>query len=156
MDWVAVSAGGHSAARKSDGSIWVWGSNANGQLGDGTTTRQTSPIKVGTDKDWTAVVAGGAHTLALKSNGVLWAWGNTTDGQLGISSFSGNRDTPVQVTGAANNWVAMSASVWHTLALRSDGSLWAWGRAASGQLGDGTTAAKGAPVQVGTAKDWRR
>jgi alpha-tubulin suppressor-like RCC1 family protein len=159
-DWVAASAssGGHSVALKADGSLWAWGGNPAGQLGlgDGTTTNRLSPVRVGTDKDWTAVMAGGSNTLALKRNGTLWAWGSTTDGQLGIGSFSGNRDTPTLVLGGATNWAAMTASVWHTMAVRSDGSLWAWGRGQAGQLGYGDTDSKGTPTRVGKDSNWAR
>ena len=143
----AISAGyAHSVAVRNDGTVWTWGSNDSGELGDGTTTERDSPIQVPGLGGVRAVSAGNAHTLALKSDGTLWAWGNNASGQLGDGTRT-DRLNPVQVTGLSNV-VAISGGGSYSLALRSDGSVWAWGDNEVGTLGDGTTDARLAPVRV--------
>jgi alpha-tubulin suppressor-like RCC1 family protein len=153
-DWLALAAGAsHSLARKTDGSLWAWGYNGYGQLGDGTFANRTTPVQVGTATDWAAVAAGGSHSLALKADGSLWAWGSNGSGQLGDGSVVYYRSSPVRV-GTATDWLAVAAGASHSLALKADGSLWAWGNNGFGQLGDGTGANRSSPVRVGTDADW--
>ncbi|WP_295449699.1 CARDB domain-containing protein, partial [uncultured Thiodictyon sp.] len=146
MGGVTTMAGGyyHSLAVQRDGSLWAWGDNARGQLGDGTLTRRLSPVQVMSGV--VAVAAGAYHSLALKTDGTLWAWGDNYRVQVGDGSGS-NRTRPVQVlTGV----VAVAAGQEFSLALRGDGSLWAWGANWLGMLGDGTTIDRPRPVQVMT------
>jgi hypothetical protein len=144
---VAISAGAdHTVALKSDGTVWAWGSNSEGQLGDGTTTNQLIPTQLSSLSEVTAVSAGLAHTVALKINGTVWAWGRNESGQLGDGTKIG-RLTPVQVSGLSGV-IAISADSNHTVALKSDGTVWAWGDNSNGQLGDGTTISRLTPVQV--------
>ncbi|MCI5224292.1 MAG: hypothetical protein D3924_16895 [Candidatus Electrothrix sp. AR4] len=145
-DWVGVAAGGwHNLTLKDDGSIWTWGFNYYGQLGDGSTDHKLSPMRIGEDNDWIAVAAGGWHNLALKDDGSLWTWGGNWFGQLGDGSTT-DRHSPVQI-GEDNDWIAVATGGYHSLALKSDGSLWAWGYNGDGQLGDGT-AWRENPVQI--------
>jgi alpha-tubulin suppressor-like RCC1 family protein len=135
---LAVASGrNHALAILTDHTLFGWGSNTNGQLGDGTTTNRATAVRVGSDSDWYTVAAGGAHTLAIKTDRTLWAWGSNSDGQLGHGSQSDSL-VPKQV-GTAANWVAVSAGRSHSLAIASDGTLWIWGRNAEGQLGTGKT-----------------
>ncbi|MDR2713480.1 MAG: S8 family serine peptidase [Clostridiales bacterium] len=157
-DWATVAAGrsvsAHSLALKTDGSLWAWGYNSYGQLGLGEkTTCQLTPAPVGTDKDWAAISAGNEHTIALKTDGSLWAWGSNREGQLGNGVGSGEYPDPIRV-GADSIWIAVAAGGRHTLAVKKDGSLWAWGWNTTGQLGIGTTAQSNAPVRVGSDNDW--
>ena len=134
-------------ALKSDGTLWAWGDNRSGQLGDGTTANQSSPVPVGSATNWRAVAAGAFHTVALKSDGTLWAWGNNSYGQLGDGTYA-NQASPVRV-GSATNWQSVAAGAFHTVALKSDGTLWAWGFDSYGQLGDGSAFADLTPGKIG-------
>lgn len=146
----------HSVALKSNGTLWAWGGNQWGQLGDGTTTNKYSPVQIGTDNNWVSVAAGIYHTVALKSDGTLWAWGNNQYGQLGDGTTT-NKYSPEQI-GTDNNWASVTAGDYHTVALRSGGTcgdtLWAWGYNGEGELGDGTTTQRNSPVQIGTDNNW--
>ncbi|MCL2503639.1 MAG: cell wall-binding repeat-containing protein [Coriobacteriia bacterium] len=154
VGWEDVSdSGRHSLALKSDGSLWAWGNNGYGQLGDGTKTDKNIPIRIGMDNDWVAISTGDYHSLAVKGDGSLWAWGQNTYGQLGNGTMT-NRYVPTRV-GTDNDWQAVSAGDYHSLALKGDGSLWAWGWNDCSQLGDNTTADKDAPTRVGTDNDWQ-
>lgn len=151
--FVAVAAGGsHSLAIASDGSLWAWGANADGQLGDGTTTIRATPVAVAPGRTWSAVSAGGSHTLALATDGSLWAWGSGGSGELGDGT-STSRATPAQVE-AGTTWSAGSAGHGYSLAIRSDGTLWAFGLGDQGQLGTGDESSVAAPVQVGDLATW--
>ncbi len=154
--WQSVSGGSSisqfSVGVKTDGSLWSWGYNLDGQLGLGDTTPRTSPTRVGTANDWAVVSAGDAHVLALRTDGTLWAWGSNGYGKLGLGDTTA-RLTPTQV-GSDNDWVSIAAGSWHSLAIKADGTLWAWGYNAYGQLGLGDTTNRLSPVQVGTDSDW--
>ena len=149
-----ASGAGHSLALKPDGTLWAWGSNSHGQLGDGTTTDKTSPVRIGKDTKWVAISAGLNHSLALKSDGTLWAWGNNSNGQLG-NGTKVNKTAPVRI-GKDTKWIAVEAGDHHSVALKSDGTLWAWGNNSHGQLGDGSTVDRTTPVRVGKDDNWAR
>src|SRR5690606_34720449 len=106
-DWTAVMASheGYSAGLKQDGTLWAWGSNFSGQLGNATMIDQTAPIQVGSDNDWVQVAVGAAHTIAVKQNGTIWSWGLNSSGQLGNGATGTNTVHPEQV-GSETNWVA--------------------------------------------------
>ena len=116
-------------------------------------TQTYTPKQIGTNANWSAIAAGRDYTIALQSS-TLWAWGDGSSGQLGLGDeATGNTDknrTPRQIAGA--NWIAIAArsGAEHTIAIKSDGTLWAWGLNSSGQLGDGTTTNKNTPVQIAT------
>jgi len=146
---VAVAAGNyHTLVLKSDGSVWAWGSNDFGRLGDGSTTDRSSPVQVWGLTGVGAVAAGSSHSLALKSDGSIWAWGDNHIGQLGNSAITYSL-LPIQVPGLSSVVaVAAGSGSNHSLAVKSDGSVWAWGANQSGQLGDGTTTNRSRPMQV--------
>ncbi len=153
LTWSTIEAGSrHTLALRGDGSLWAWGSNGSGRLGDGTTTPRKTPVRIGTDTDWKTLGAGDAHSLAIKTDGSLWAWGNNAGGRLGDGSTS-TRKAPRRV-GADTDWVAVSAGKEHSLALKADGSLWAWGVNLYGQFGDGSATGSLVPVRVGSLTDW--
>ena len=142
----------HTVAVRADGSLWAWGYNSNGQLGQGDLTQQTSPSQVGTGTSWVSATAGGAHTVAVRADGSLWVWGNNANGQLGQGNTT-QLTSPTRV-GTGTTWVSAAAGDNHTVAVRTDGSLWAWGRNANGQLGQGNTTQLTSPTRVGTGTSW--
>lgn len=155
----AVSIGGaHTIGLKSDGTVWAWGNNASGQLGNGTQDSKTSPAQVTNPvgvSGFTAIAAGGNHTLALDNLGNVWAWGLNSSGQLGNNTLV-NQNTPVQVLTSdgvtpLSGITALAAGGAFSLALKSDGTVWAWGSNNYGQLGDTTQVTKIIPVQVLTS-----
>jgi alpha-tubulin suppressor-like RCC1 family protein len=152
--WAQVSAGmWHTVAVKTDGTLWAWGYNYYGELGDGTVIDRLSPVQVGVDTHWASVAAGAWHTVAVKTDGTLWTWGWNREGQLGDGSTT-NQHAPMQV-GTDTHWASVAAGYGaDTVAVKTDGTLWAWGDNGFGQLGDGTTTARLTPVQVGTDTHW--
>ena len=156
-DWTALSCGAyHTVALKSDGSLWSWGYNRYGQLGDEHDDDHSAPTQVSTtntpDSDWTALSCGANHTVALKSDGSLWSWGYNFYGQLGDGTTA-NHNVPVQVSAVStpnSHWAALACGQNFTVALKSDGSLWSWGQNGSGQLGlgDGDVTNRNAPVAI--------
>jgi alpha-tubulin suppressor-like RCC1 family protein len=149
-----ASGGAHSLILKSDGTLWAWGQNSHGQLGDGTKAETTIPVQIGKDSDWVAIATGRDHSLALKSDGTLWAWGKNSHGQLGDGTKA-DKTVPARI-GKGTNWIGIEAGDLHSVGLKSDGTLWAWGNNSHGQLGDGTTVDKTAPVQIGKDAPWAR
>lgn len=148
-----VSAGNyHTLVLKMDGTVWSWGANSYGQLGDGTTSTKDTLVQVKGLENVVAIATGDYHSLALKSDNTLWAWGNNLNGKLGDGTQQ-NRLLPVQVKGPAGTGyltdvIAVDAGTGHSVALKSDGTVWSWGYNSNGQLGDGTTTDSVYPVQV--------
>jgi alpha-tubulin suppressor-like RCC1 family protein len=134
---VAISAGSYySVALKSDGSAWAWGYNNSGELGDGTVIQRTLPVQVNYISNIISISAGNMHSLALRSDGTVWAWGYNSQGELGNGTTTNNSTTPVQ-SAKLTDVVAISAGGFHSLALKSDGTVWAWGDDIYSELGDG-------------------
>jgi len=160
-NWTSVSVGRqHVLALRADGTIWSWGQNANGQLGDGDTNHRFTPAQIGSATDWISISAGVLHSLARKSDRTVWAWGDNTYGQLGDNGSTTQRLVPTLIVGIhdtdleTRSWVYIETGDHHNISIRVDGTLWAWGYNANGELGDNSTANRFVPTQVGSATDW--
>ena len=144
-NWKQVSAGRlHSAAIKTDGTLWTWGLGGDGRLGDNTTTNKSTPVTTfagGTN--WKQVVTGDALCAAIKTDGTLWTWGFARG--LGDNTET-SKSTPVTTFAGGTNWKQVSSGRYHCAAIKTDGTLWTWGYGTSGQLGDNTTTEKSTPV----------
>ena len=150
--WIIISAGSRfSLGIKSNSSLWAWGDNASGQLGTGNTTAINSIVQIGTSS-WTAVGAGNLHSMAIRSDGALFAWGLGSYGRLGIATTASantiNRSSPVQV--GSSSWTSLGLNIsGHSMAIASDGLLYAWGAGSSGRLGLENTLSRSNPAVVG-------
>src|SRR3989344_2195699 len=134
--WSKIAGTGHfSLSTKSDGTLWAWGADTFGQLAQGDIVSRSSPVQVGGFITWSQIAEGLYHTLATKTDGTLWAWGRNSYGRLGQADII-DRSSPTQV-GTLTVWstVAAGGSGQHSLALKTDGTLWAWGRNTYGRLG---------------------
>ena len=148
-NWQQVSIGQyfHTGAIKTDGTLWMWGLNQNGSVGDGTTNQRSSPVQTSSGgNNWKQVSPGTAATAAIKTDGTLWTWGNNGEGNLGDGTIT-NRLNPGQV-GSNTNWKQVSNNYYMTAAIKTDGTLWTWGFGLYGQLGDNTITSKSSPVQT--------
>jgi len=137
-------------------SLYIWGSNNQGQLGLGNTTIYSSPKQVGS-LNWSVVAGGSLSSFAIKPDGTLWSWGyNLTYGVLGLGDTT-NRSSPTQV-GALTNWKTISSSngSYNAVAIKTDGTLWTWGYGGNGTLGIGNTTNYSSPKQVGALTNWSK
>jgi|694.fasta_scaffold14047_9 alpha-tubulin suppressor-like RCC1 family protein len=145
-NWKQVSGGGsHTAAIKTDGTLWTWGGTT-GSLGNGVVGSRSTPVTTfagGTN--WKQVAAGGAHTAAIKTDGTLWTWGYNANLQLG-NNATGNRSTPITTFAGGTNWKQVTCGTSHTSAIKTDGTLWTWGSGTNGQLGNATITSTSTPV----------
>ena len=154
--WEKISiASKHTVALKANGSLWAWGDNQFGQLGNGTNLDLAIPTQIGNEYNWAQIATGAYDSVAIKNDGTLWSWGRNNYGQLGDGTFT-NRNTPQQI-GTDSNWVSVSGagSAYHYAALKADGTLWTWGYNLRGQIGDGTMVDKNVPTQIGDG-NWLR
>lgn len=152
-NWEKLALGWHHVLGiKTDGTLWAWGRNDEGQLGQGDTTEQHSPVQVGSSSNWVAVAAGANNSFAINSLGELYSWGDDLSGSLGRGGTAGT-STVTQV-GTATDWADVKCKRDFVLALKDDGTLYAWGDNTNGQLGQDDTTNRSTPTQIGTDTDW--
>ena len=152
----------NSAAIKTDGTLWMWGRNFQGVLGQNSSgngsnaTSRSSPVQVGTGTDWEKVdLAGGANCFAIKTNGTLWSWGDEAYGYLGLNSpENSDRSSPTQI-GTGTDWADVDGGFYASCATKTDGTLWSWGSNAFGELGGDfsgsgsmSTNSRSSPIQI--------
>lgn len=157
-NWVKTFEGNlHTLALKTDGTMWGWGQGSVGELGTAIPPNVSSPVQIGTLTNWATVSSSGLtrHAAAIKTDGTLWTWGAGNFGQLGNNSTAILLSSPVQV-GTLTNWASVSTGSSHTVAVKTDGSLWSWGGNTSGQIGNKTITNFSSPVQVGTLTNWKQ
>jgi alpha-tubulin suppressor-like RCC1 family protein len=140
-----------SASIRTDGTLWIWGYNNFGQIGDGTTIDKDTPTQIGTATNWDDIDVSKLFTLGVR-NGRLFSWGKNDFGQLGDGTFI-NKFSPTQI-GVANNWKSVSAGEYHSLALKDNGTLWGFGQNDTGELGIGTFMGTNIPLQIGSDSNW--
>ncbi len=152
-DWSKVDTGGGGTfcgAIKTNGTLWSWGQNSRGQLGQNNLVNRSSPVQVGALTDWSQVSAVLNSFSAIKTNGTLWTWGDNQVGQLGQNiSVTVYRSSPVQV-GALTDWSKIAGN----MAIKTNGTLWSWGANSIGQLGQNDVVGRSSPVQVGALTNW--
>lgn len=157
-DWDKINLGGvFSIAIKTDGTLWSCGDNIYGQLGlgdAGAGTERLTLTQVSSGGDWEDISTGQSFCIAIKTDGTLWVWGRNYNGSLGLGeSDTDHRYEPVQL-GSDNNWSKVACGEYHTLAIKTDGTLWGWGYNSDWQLGLGDTDHRYIPTQVGSDIDW--
>ena len=153
--WAAVEIDTNvSLAQKTDGTLWAWGKNEYGNLGQNNKTNRSSPIQIGSGTDWSKnISAGDGKSGAVKTDGTLWVWGKNNFGNLGLNNRT-NLSSPTQIPGTwLTSYGALSMGS-ESLAIKSDGTLWAWGYGGSGSLGQNDTTWRSSPVQVGSDTTW--
>lgn len=151
-NWTSISSGARFALGiKSDGTLWTWGFNTNGELGTNTTTHRSSPGQTSSGgTTWKSCAAGYASSYAIKTDSTLWTWGLNDVGQLGDNTTT-SKSVPAQEIFAATTWSQCSAGFKHASAIKTDGTLWCWGLNDQGQLGDDSIINKISPMQTKAA-----
>lgn len=160
VNWKNISVGRVPAAIKTDGTLWLWGDNIFGFLGDNTTINKSSPIQtVSGGTDWKTVSVGFANIAAIKTDGTLWLWGGGGfGGSRGVhgDNTSIDKSSPVQTISGGTNWCTVSSGNLHTVAIKTDGTLWIWGNNCCGALGINAAFHRSSPVQtVSGGTDWK-
>jgi alpha-tubulin suppressor-like RCC1 family protein len=152
-DWASVSISVYSSgAIKTTGKLYTWGPNDSGQLGHGNTTSLSSPVQVGSLSDW-SIVSASNHMMAIKTDGTLWGWGENGTGRIGDGTTT-DRSSPVQI-GSQTDWASIATSPYgSTIAIKTSGKMYSWGRGTGGVLGHGNTTNYSSPVQVGSLTNW--
>ena len=143
----------HTCVVRRDFTLWCWGHNGSGQLGDGTNVNRTIPTQVGKSQKWKAIAVGLSHTCGTQTDGSLWCWGGNKSGQLGDGTNVGT-SKPTQF-GTTKKWKAIAAGLDHTCGLQNDGSLWCWGGVYLGSRVDRRSLAKARPNRIGGRGKWK-
>jgi hypothetical protein len=156
--WKQVSTGpNHMAAVKTDGTLWVWGSNSSGVCGNssggGNILTPITTFAGGTN--WKQVACGRFNTAAVKTDGTLWIWGSNNNTQLGHNAAN-NAFTPITTFAGGTNWNLVALGEAHTVAIKTDGTLWCWGRTVEGQCGNNSSIANLPVTTFAGGTDWKQ
>lgn len=148
-NWKSVSIGcTNTAAIKTDGTLWIWGDAASGNLGDNSVTAKSSPVQtIASSNNWKQVALGNQNAAAIKTDGTLWTWGSNAFGKLG-NGTTANTSSPIQTVSGGTNWNSVSAATNNTAAIKTDSTLWLWGYNTYGIMGDNTRTNRSSPVQT--------
>ena len=150
-------------AIKTDGTLWVWGYNNNGQLGQGEVGTgagglggaKSSPVQVGSETTWSKIISTNGGAAAIKTDGTLWVWGSNQNGLLGQNQAPAQLaalSSPTQITGTT--WANVQTTKQSIIAVKTDATMWSWGYNSNGQLGIDNTTAYSSPTQI--AGDWKQ
>jgi alpha-tubulin suppressor-like RCC1 family protein len=157
--WLQVDTGSVTTfGIRADGTLWGWGRNNNGQLGLNDLVHRSSPVQIlGGGTNWRQVACVGDSVAAIKTDSTLWTWGLNQYGQLGSNIQGGGlgifgRSSPAQISGI--NWKQVKLISSSMFSIKTDNTLWSWGRNNSGQLGDNTALNRSSPVQV-AGTNWK-
>ena len=157
-NWSQISisndAGVFMSAIKTDGTLWTWGGNGYGELGQNNTINKSSPVQVGASTNWSQITSGQRGSLAIKTDGTLWSWGRNYEGWAGYNNTV-YKSSPTQV-GALTNWSQVSMRGNAVMAIKTDGTLWSWGGNFGGVLGQNDAVVRSSPTQVGSSTDWSK
>ena len=147
----------HTAAIKTDGTLWMWGSGTDGQLGTNNRIHISSPVQtIAGGTNWKQVSCTCGTTAAVKTDGTLWVWGANTTGNLGTDDII-HRSSPVQTVAGGTNWKQVSCGEYSTAAIKTDGTLWTWGLNINGRLGTNNVIDRSSPVQtVAGGTNWKQ
>ena len=147
-----------TSAIKTDGTLWLWGGNGYGQLGDNTNVDKSSPVQtIAGGTNWKLVSACNYTTCAIKNDGTLWGWGTNGSGQLGTGVSANNIRSPVQTVAGGTTWKQVAVGFFHTCAIKTDGTLWVWGQNDLGQLGSNNTSSYSSPIQTSAGgTNWKQ
>ena len=152
--WCAISTGNiHTCAISTGKSLYCWGGNFRGQLGDGTISARLSPKKIGASGGWASVSAGKYHTCAISTGKSLYCWGYNDYGQVGDGTDGTDRPSRTKI-GASGGWANVAAGDYHTCAISTGKSLYCWGLNSFGQIGDGTDDTRLTPKKIGASGGW--
>jgi alpha-tubulin suppressor-like RCC1 family protein len=156
-NWVNISAGASTLTGKfavnALGELWAWGNYTVDSALEFVTS--ATPIRFGTDSDWSQVDCGNRFALGIKTSGALFSWGSNQSGRTGLGTTAGGTRNPTQV-GTATNWQYVSAGDDHSMAVNSLGELWAWGDANDNETGFADFTDRTVPTQLGTDTNWVR
>ena len=144
------------SAIKTDGTLWMWGRNNWGQIGDATRTARSSPVQtIAGGTNWKQLSISSFHVLAIKTDGTLWAWGSNSNGELGDTTIA-QKSSPVQTIAGGTNWKQCSAGTNSSAGIKTDGTLWVWGHNNTRKLADNTATHRSSPVQtISGGTDWK-
>jgi alpha-tubulin suppressor-like RCC1 family protein len=155
-DWSNIAAGfGHTCGIRHGGKLYCWGSDSDGQIGDGDgdSSPVTTPLRIGSFEDWNTITAGGVYTCGIRHGGKLYCWGSNEHGQAGAGGTTDDVTTPRRV-GSFEDWNNITAGFTHTCGIRHGGKLYCWGDDSFGDVGDGPGFGSTSPVRIGTFEDW--